>query len=200
MQTFKITPIKKLVWNEVIFLEDKEELKNLSKLITKAFFQNEILESGENFTVEKACHNINLIENHTKIAETIFTVLTEVSKKNTYGFIINFSSQSDFISSGNDSGVVIMISLEELHFHPELILDGRCLINDFSNKNLNRSYFSLVNDFLVDCCSKDKTLADEVFPHGSSVSNSLFPRCVINHSVKIDSHLTICSCIFNNNL
>ena len=65
----------------LFFLKIKRNLKNLSKLITKAFFQNEILESGENFTVEKACHNINLIENHTKIAETIFTVLTEVSKK-----------------------------------------------------------------------------------------------------------------------
>ena len=126
-QTLKIIPVKKLVWNEVIFVDDAAELKELSEFITVAFYQNELLESDESISVNAACHNINLIENHKETAQTIFDVLTEISQQTGYGFIINFSSQSDFLGSG------LMIQFGDLHFHPELILDGRRLINDFQD-------------------------------------------------------------------
>ena len=158
-QTLKIIPVKKLVWNEVIFIDDAAELKELSELITVAFYQNELLESDEIFSFGKASHNINLIENHKETAQTIFDVFTEISQQTGYGFIINFSSQSDFLGSG------LMIPLGELHFHPELILEGRRLINDLPDVNLNRTFFYLSKGFLVDCGRRDKTLVNEVLAH-----------------------------------
>ncbi len=159
IQTLKITAVKKLVWNEVIFVEDDAELEKLSQLITKAFFQNELLERDESVTVGKACHNINMIEDHSETAETIFNTLADVSKQTGLGFIINFSSQTDFLGSG------LMIPFGDLHFHPELIMNGRRLIADLPDINLNRFCFCLHNQFLVDCSRKDRTLANEVLAH-----------------------------------
>ena len=158
-QTLKIIPVKKLVWNEVIFIDDEVELKDLAELITVAFYQNDLLESDEISSFGNASHNINLIENHKETAQTIFDVFTEISQQTGYGFIVNFSSQSDFLGSG------LMIPYGDLYFHPELILDGRRLINDFQDVNLNRNFFSLVKNCLVDCGRKDKTLVNEVLAH-----------------------------------
>lgn len=155
----KITAVKKLVWNEVIFVEEKTEVKELSDLIRGAFYQNELLEKDESISVNTVCHNINLIENHKETAQTIFDVLAEISQQTGYGFIVNFSSQTDFLGSG------LMLPLGELYFHPEVILEGRRLINDLPDVNLNRLCFSLIKDFLVDCSRKDKTLVNEVLAH-----------------------------------
>ena len=158
-QTLKIIAVKKLVWDEVVFVEDDAEIEKLSQLITKAFFQNELLEKNESVTVGKECHNINLIEDHNKTAETIFNTLSDVSKQTGLGFIINFSSQTDFLGSG------LMIPLGDLHFHSELIMDGKRLSTELSDTNLNRFCFCLNNNLLVDCSNKDKTLVNEVLAH-----------------------------------
>ncbi len=158
-QMLKITPVIKLTWNEVIFLEDKTELSILSEKITKSFFEKGIIERGEKVEVGEANYNINLIENHKITAEEIFTALEEFSKQNGIGFIVNHRVQEDYFDFG------LFLQLGDVHFHPEVILDGKRLVNDFQNKNLNRFCFDLIHGFLVDCAQSDKTLVEEVKAH-----------------------------------
>ena len=159
----KITAVKKLVWNEVIFVEDIMELDALSAKITELFFKRGIIEKDESIRLSQRNRNINLIGNHQDTAEEIFTALEDFSKESGLGFIVNFSCQEDFMGNG------LFISLGDLHFHPELILDGRRLINDFPDANLNRVYLDIYHDLMVDCSTKDKTLVNEVFSHGEGM-------------------------------
>ena len=155
----KITAVKKLVWNEVLFVDDKAELDALSQKITELFFKKGIIEKDEAINLAKKNHNINLIGSHKDTAEEIFTALEEFSKESGLGFIVNFICQEDFMGSG------LFIQLGDVNFHPELILDGRRLINDFPGVNLNRSYFDLLYGLMVNCSKNDKTLVNEVLSH-----------------------------------
>lgn len=159
----KITAVKKLVWNEVIFVEDITELDALSEKITELFFKRGIIEKEEVVRLSQRNRNINLIGDHQDTAEEIFSALEDFSKESGLGFIVNFSCQEDFMENG------LFISLGDVHFHPELILDGRRLINDFPDANLNRVYLDIYHGLMVDCSTKDKTLVNEVLSHGEGI-------------------------------
>lgn len=159
----KITAVKKLVWNEVIFVDDMVELDALSAKITELFFKRGIIEKYESIRLSQRNRNINLIGNHQDTAEEIFTALEDFSKESGLGFIVNFICQEDFMANG------LFISLGDVHFHPELILDGRRLINDFPDANLNRVYLDIYHDLMVDCSTKDKTLVNEVLSHEEGI-------------------------------
>ena len=159
----KITAVKKLVLNEVIFVDDMLELDALSAKITELFFKRGIIEKDESIRFSQRNRNINLIGNHQDTAEEIFTALEDFSKESGLGFIVNFSCQEDFMGNG------LFISLGDVHFHPELILDGRRLINDFPDANLNRVYLDIYHDLMVDCSTKDKTLVNKVLSHGEGI-------------------------------
>ena len=159
----KITAIKKLVWNEVIFVDDKAELDALSAKITDLFFKKGIIEKDEAINLAKRNRNINLIGDHKDTAEEIFTALEEFSKESGLGILVNFICQEDFLGGG------LFISFGDVHFHPELILDGRRLINDFPDVNLNRVYIDLCHGLMVDCSTADKTLVKEVLSHREGI-------------------------------
>lgn len=168
-QNLKITPVKKLVWNEVIFAVSVEERARLSVIITKALIEKGIMESGEKFVIERMSHNLKMVGSHQNTADIIFEALAGISKATGYGFIVNYSSLEDYHDEVEDDegehGGGLFLPLSDVNFHPELILNGHRLINDFPDINLNRSCFGIVHGLLVDRTRADQALAEEVKSH-----------------------------------
>lgn len=163
-QTLKITAVKKLVWNEVVFVDgftgNASEKTELEKKIASAFSQNGLISRDVvRIPVGDEFHGINYSGDHEENADRIFDALASVSKETGAGFIVNYSVQEDYLGGG------VMIPLGDVHIHGELILNGSRLINDFPDPNMNRSYIALTHGLLADCsdelCSR-KPLIEEI--------------------------------------
>ena len=162
-QTVKITVVKKLVWNEVVFLRSWKNVEKVRDIISQAFFENGLIAKDVKIRLGYYFSKLTFWEGHEKTHDKICNVLAEVSKKTDLGFIVNYCCWEDFLGSG------VFIPLGELHFHPEMIIYGKRLINDYPDICLNRTYFNISHGLLIDCDTRDKTLVDELLAHGEGL-------------------------------
>lgn len=145
LQTLKITPIKQLAWNEVVFVEDDREKFLLSKKIAEHLKKLDILKSDATIRFDRICTKINSNGQHSQIAEKIFNALEEISKEKKYGFFINYNCQEDYTINNR------CIPYGKLFFYGEVIFYGERLINNFENQDINPTYATSDNVLLIDC-------------------------------------------------
>ena len=162
-QTVKITAVKKLVWNEIEFVHGIEAVELVSSVISQAFFENGLIAKDEKISLGKYFSNLAYWDGHEETADKLCNVLAEVSKKTDLGFIVNYCCWEDFMGNG------LFLPLGELHFHPELIMYGKRLINDYPDIRMNRTYFDITHGLLIDCGTRDKTLLNELYAHGEGL-------------------------------
>ena len=77
-----------------------------------------------------------------KTADMLFNALAEFSEKSKISFLVNYHSVEEEEINGEKKPVIT--------FHPEVIIDGNRLINDFPDIDLNRRYIVLEGWKLVD--------------------------------------------------
>lgn len=146
----KITAVKKFVWNDVVFADNKAEIDALSEIITKFLRLDGVIPFDKKITLAKpfgTTGSFSRSPGHEEAFNRICNTLSEASKENGIGFIVNFSRQEDFMEGG---GFGAFLQFGEVNFHPEIILDGKKLVF-FSHKDIKAPlrYLCPYKDFLT---------------------------------------------------
>lgn len=159
----KINAVKKLVWNDVIFVEDKAELESLSEKITNHLRLDGVIPFDKKITVGKFFGRAGSYSNSLEYEEAVarlFNTLAEISKEMKTGFIVNYSRQEDFMD-----GVGVFIQLGEVNFHPEIIIDGiKLLFTSADGIEENLFYLCAYKDYLAPW-TRNSTLIGEIKKH-----------------------------------
>ena len=146
MQSVKLTAIKKITADQVEFYSSKErfdihcELQNFikGKNILK---ERKSLRIGGDFVLPNS-REILWQGSSEKTADMLFNALAEFSEKSKISFLVNYHSVEEEEINGEKKPVIT--------FHPEVIINGKRLINDFPDIDLNRRYIVLDGWKLVD--------------------------------------------------
>lgn len=139
MQSVKIIAIKKITADEVEFYTSEErfdihcELRNFMK--GKNILQERrSLRLGGDFVLPNS-RELLWQGSSEKTADMLFNTLAEFSEKSKISFLINYHSVEEEEINGEKKPVIT--------FHPEVIINGKRLINDFPDIDLNRRYILL---------------------------------------------------------
>ena len=146
MQSVKLTAIKKITAEEVEFYTSEErfdihcELRNFMK--GKNILQERrSLRLGGDFVLPNSREFLWQGASE-KTADMLFNALAEFSEKSKISFLINYHSVEEEEINGEKKPVIT--------FHPEVIINGKRLINDFPDIDLNRRYIVLEGSKLQD--------------------------------------------------
>ena len=146
MQSVKLTEIKKISAEEVEFYTSEERFgihgqlrkfmkgKNILK-------ERKSLRLGGDFAVPNS-RELLWQGSSEKTADMLFNALAEFSEKSKISFLVNYHSVEEEEINGEKKPVI--------PFHPEVIINGNRLINDFPDIDLNRRYIVLDGWKLVD--------------------------------------------------
>ena len=138
-QNVKITPLKKIVASEVEFFDDGEKMNIEAKLA--AFMKNKnILIEGEKLRMagsreENNNRQLLWLGSSEKTADALFNALASFSAAEKINFLVNYHCAKNEEFNAEKKTV--------LTFHPEVIIDGHRLINDFPDVSLNRRFVVL---------------------------------------------------------
>ena len=139
MQSVKLTTIKKITAEEVEFYPSEERFDIHGQL--RKFMK------GKNILKERKTHRLGgdfVVPNSRellwqgsseKTADMLFNALAEFSEKTKISFLVNYHSVEEEEFNGEKKPVIT--------FHPEVIINGKRLINDFPDIDLNRRYIVL---------------------------------------------------------
>ena len=146
MQSVKLTAIKKITAEEVEFYTS-EERYDIHAQLRKFMKGKNILKErkslriGGNFAVQNS-RELLWQGSSEKTADMLFNALAEFSEKSKISFLVNYHSVEEEEFNGEKKPVIT--------FHPEVIINGNRLINDFPDIDLNRRYIVLDGWKLVD--------------------------------------------------
>ena len=166
----KITAVKKLVWNEVVFEEDQEKLDELSAKITNALRLKRVIpydsEIAVGKTFKRAYIFVDSLGYICRMFEKLCKNLSKISEETKYGFIVNFSLQENYFEDGLGN----FMQLGEINFHPEIILDGKMLLaTSLNDIEAPLSYLNPYKDYLAPLIPKSD-LTNEVWTHSTDDS------------------------------
>ena len=146
MQSVKLTTIKKITAEEVEFYTS-EERYDIHGQLRKFMKGKNILKErkthrlGGDFAVPNSCELLWQGSSE-KTADMLFNALAEFSEKSKISFLVNYHSVEEEEVNGEKKPVIT--------FHPEVIINGKRLINDFPDIELNRRYIVLDGWKLLD--------------------------------------------------
>lgn len=146
MQSVKIIAIKKITADEVEFYTSEErfdihcELRNFMK-DKNILKERKSLRLGGDFVLPNS-RELLWQGSSEKTADMLFNTLAEFSEKSKSSFLVNYHSVEEEEINGEKKPVIT--------FHPEVIINGKRLINDFPDIDLNRRYIVLDDWKLVD--------------------------------------------------
>ncbi len=165
----KITAVKRLIWNEVVFEEDQEKLDALSKKITNAFRTDGVILYNNAIAVGKPFKRIGSFYtslNHEETFKRLCNALSKISKESKYDFIVNYSRQEDYFEGGFGN----FMQFGEVKFYPEIIIDGRMLLaTSLDDIEVPLSYLTPYKDYLAPFIPKSD-LITEVRAHSTDDS------------------------------
>ena len=146
MQSVKLTTIKKITAEEVEFYTSEERIDihgQLRKFMKgkNILKERKTLRLGGDFVVPKS-RELLWQGSSEKTADMLFNALAEFSEKSKISFLVNYHSVEEEEFHGEKKPVIT--------FHPEVIINGKRLINDFPDIDLNRRYIVLDGWKLVD--------------------------------------------------
>ncbi len=188
MQSIKLTAIKKITADEVEFCSREErfdihcELRNFMK-------GKNILKERKSLRIEGDSGMPNSREllwqgSSEKTADMLFNALAEFSEKSKISFLVNYHSVEEEEINGEKKPVIT--------FHPEVIINGKRLINDFPDIDLNRRYIVLEDWKLLDitysktdALSKPETLRAVVKTLCSKMLSSLDDYFNVDYRVSL---------------
>ncbi len=139
MQSVKLTTIKKITAEEVEFYTSEERFDIYGQL-RKFMKGKNILKERKNLRIggDFAVPNFRGLlwqGSSEKTADMLFNTLAEFSEKSKISFLVNYHSVEEEEFNGEKRPVIT--------FHPEVIINGKRLINDFPDIDLNRRYIVL---------------------------------------------------------
>ena len=146
MQSVKLTTIKKITAEEVEFYTSEErfdihcELRNFMK-DKNILKERKSLRLGGDFVLPNS-RELLWQGSSEKTADMLFNALAEFSEKTKISFLVNYHSVEEEEINGEKKPIIT--------FHPEVIINGKRLINDFPDIDLNRRYIVLDGWKLVD--------------------------------------------------
>ena len=143
-QSVKITPLKKITADEVEFYSGDEKV-DIDVSLWKFMKDRDILVAGKRLHMAIAESNKRALlwqGSSERTADGLFNALADFSKKSKINFLVNYHSAEEEEIHGEKKPV--------LTFHPEVIIDGKRLINDFPDIDLNRRYIVLEDWKLLD--------------------------------------------------
>ena len=146
MQSVKLTTIKKITAEEVEFYMSEERF-DIHGQLRKFMKGKNILKErkspriGGDFVVPNS-RELLWQGSSEKTADMLFNALAEFSEKTKISFLVNYHSVEEEEFNGEKKPVIT--------FHPEVIINGKRLINDFPDIDLNRRYIVLDGWKLVD--------------------------------------------------
>ena len=146
MQSVKLTAMKKITAEEVEFYTSEERF-DIHGQLRKFMKGKNILQERKNLRLGGDFVLPNSREllwqgSSEKTADMLFNTLAEFSEKSKISFLINYHSIEEEEINGEKKPVIT--------FHPEVIINGKRLINDFPDIDLNRRYIVLDGWKLVD--------------------------------------------------
>ena len=139
MQSVKLTAMKKITAEEVEFYTSEErfdihcELRNFMK-DKNILKERKSLRLGGDFVLPNS-RELLWQGSSEKTADMLFNALAEFSEKTKISFLVNYHSVEEEEINGEKKPVIT--------FHPEVIINGKRLINDFPDIDLNRRYIVL---------------------------------------------------------
>lgn len=143
-QSVKLTPLKKITADEVEFYSGDEKM-DMDVSLWKFMKDRDILVAGKKLRMTIAEINKRALlwqGSSERTADGLFNALADFSKKSKINFLVNYHSAEEEEIHGEKKPV--------LTFHPEVIIDGKRLINDFPDIDLNRRYIVLEGWKLLD--------------------------------------------------
>ena len=143
-QSVKLTPLKKITADEVEFYSGDEKM-DMDVSLWKFMKDRDILVAGKKLRMTIAEINKHALlwqGSSERTADGLFNALADFSKKSKINFLVNYHSAEEEEIHGEKKPV--------LTFHPEVIIDGKRLINDFPDIDLNRRYIVLEGWKLLD--------------------------------------------------
>lgn len=146
MQSVKLTTIKKITAEEVEFYTSEERFDihgQLRKFMKgkNILKERKSLRLGGDFVVPNS-RELLWQGSSEKTADMLFNALAEFSEKTKISFLVNYHSVEEEEINGEKKPVIT--------FQPEVIINGKRLINDFPDIDLNRRYIVLEDWKLVD--------------------------------------------------
>ena len=146
MQSVKLTEIKKISAEEVEFYTSEERF-GIHGQMRKFMKGKTILKERKTHRLGGAFVEPNSCEllwqgSSEKTADMLFNTLAQFSEKSEISFLVNYHSVEEEEINGEKKPVIT--------FHPEVIINGNRLINDFPDIDLNRRYIVLDGWKLVD--------------------------------------------------
>ncbi len=139
IQSVRLTPIKKITADEIEFYSGDEKMGidfALGKFLKDKdiLIKGKHLSTGGNFCVRNYRHLL-WHGSSEKTADSLFNELAAFSKEAKINFLVNYHCVQEEDVNGEKRPVII--------FHPEVIINGKRLINDFPDIDLNRRYIVL---------------------------------------------------------
>ena len=166
-QAVKLTPLKKITADEVEFYPGDERMDINASL--RAFMKDkDLLIEGKSLRTGRSNSRSLLWQGSSeKTSDSLFNALAAFSEKSKINFLVNYHSVEKEEINGEKKPVIT--------FHPEFIMDGKRLINDFHDIELNRRYIVLGQWELQDitCIKPDSTPEPESF---EAVIKNLFDK------------------------
>ena len=146
-QNVKITPLKNITADEVEFFASEEKFDMYSEF--RRFMKDKnILKEGKNLNFsENFCNKLLWQGSSEKTADALFNALADFSVAKKINFLLNYHCAEEEEINAEKKIV--------LTFHPEVIINGKRLINDFPDVDLNRRFI-----LLEECKVQDITYLD----------------------------------------
>ena len=146
MQSVRLTPVKTITSDHVDFYSSEERFDihgQLRKFMKgkNILKERKTLRLGGDFAVPNS-RELLWQGSSEKTADMLFNALAEFSEKSKISFLVNYHSVEEEEINGEKKPVIT--------FHPEVIINGKRLINDFPDIDLNRRYIVLEGWKLVD--------------------------------------------------
>ena len=146
MQSVRLTPVKTITSDHVDFYSSEERFDihgQLRKFMKgkNILKERKTLRLGGDFAVPNS-RELLWQGSSEKTADMLFNALAEFSEKSKISFLVNYHSVEEEEFNGEKKPVIT--------FHPEVIINGKRLINDFPDIDLNRRYIVLDGWKLVD--------------------------------------------------
>ncbi|MBO4639229.1 MAG: hypothetical protein J5710_05680 [Treponema sp.] len=145
-QYIKITPLEKLSASECVRIRG-EKRHEFDKRLSKFLANKNILVKDKKLVPGKRWDLLIWQGSEEKTLNKLTSALADFSVKENISFLINYSIKSS--RSDIADGTTITT------FYPEIIMNGKLLIHDFNNPELNRRFLKIDQHMVIDITNKE---------------------------------------------